>query len=235
MSLPRFFIADLTSEQITLDPEQARHALNSLRLRVGERLELFDGCGKSATGELMAAEANGKKREAIVHIKSCTESPKPQTSLALFVAAPKGPRLTAMIEKCTELGVSALHFTNWQRSVVHVAGKSLDKFQKNTIEACKQCGRNWLPTISAENGINDFLAATGTRYIAHPDPHAPLFGTLAGVNNIALAIGPEGGFTTEEVSRMTAAYATPIQLSPNILRIETAALAAAAIWNNRLA
>lgn len=234
MSVPRFFCEDLASDTIALDPEQSRHALGSLRLRGGDAVELFDGRGTVANCEMTSAESGGKKRSATVRVLSRQQSPQPTHSLTLFVAGAKGPRLTTLVEKCTELGIGALCFTEWQRSVVHVSENGLAKLHKTAIEACKQCGRNWLPRLVAGQTIDDFLAFDGQRLIAHPDAAAPPLDEFATISvDTLLAIGPEGGLTDDEVVKMQAAGAVPVRLGQHILRVETAALAAAAIFTTR--
>lgn len=234
MSLPRFFCADLAPDAIALDPEQSRHATGSLRLRPGDAVMLFNGRGGEATCEIADTGSAGKKRCASVRVISRQQTPAPTHTLTLFVAGAKGPRLTTLVEKCTELGVGALHFTKWRRSVVHVSDNGLSKLHKTAIEACKQCGRNWLPQLIANQTVDDFLAFEGQRLIAHPDPTAPVLPKFATATvATALAIGPEGGLTDEEVANMQAAGAKPVRLGEHILRVETAALAAAAIWAAR--
>lgn len=235
MNGPRFFCADLSPDTLALDHESSRHALGSLRLRAGDRVELFDGQGNSAEADLIATESSGKRRLATVRLLARQKTPKPTRSLTLFVAGAKGPRLTTLVEKCTELGVSALYFTDWQHCVVHVGENGLAKLKKTAIEACKQCGRNWLPELAAGQSIDDFLASEGQQLIAHPSPESqPVSNVLNHTTPTLLAIGPEGGFTNDEVAKMRAAGALPVLLGAHILRVETAALAMTAIWGHAL-
>jgi 16S rRNA (uracil1498-N3)-methyltransferase len=233
VSRPRFYCADLSADRIELDTEQARHALGSLRLRRGDAVELFDGCGGVAQCELVEAESAGKRRSAIVSVHDRQSLPRPTRSLTLFVAGAKGPRLTTLVEKCTELGVSALRFTDWQRSVVHVGDSGLEKLRKTAIEACKQCGRNWLPELTAGNSLADILGFAGQCLIAHPGRMFPCLSQVIDSEQVAtaLAIGPEGGFEEAELEQLTAGGAECVRLGEHILRVETAALASAAIWS----
>lgn len=232
MSRPRFYGPDLSADRIELDVEQSRHALSSLRLRPGDTVELFDGLGGVVQCELVEAAASGKRRSAIVAVTQRARAPEPDRKLTLFVAGAKGPRLSMLVEKCTELGVSALRFTDWDRSVVHVGASGLEKLRKTAIEACKQCGRNWLPELTCNESMENFLGFNGQRLIAHPGGTSPRLSQAIDPQqaNLAIAIGPEGGFTESELRQMTTDGAGSVQIAEHVLRVETAALAGATVW-----
>ena len=130
------------------------------------------------------------------------------------------------MEKATELGAARIVPLLCARSTVDPGGGKLDKLRATALAACKQCGRDRLPEIAEPVPFTEFLGAGGAMTLFHvagdrfaappPGPHAVL-------------IGPEGGFTEEEVTAAAAAGATVASLPTPILRTETAAIAAAAV------
>ncbi len=157
---PWLFCPDLRTGPLVIDDTEARHALGSLRLRAGDALTLFDGRGHIARAALAihesptaAARAHQSKRRqgAAVVVESISDVPAQDRTLTLLVAACKGPRLDWLIEKCTELGVTRIVLTEFARSVVHTGPQHTEKLRRTAIEACKQCGRAWLPLI--ETGV----------------------------------------------------------------------------------
>jgi 16S rRNA (uracil1498-N3)-methyltransferase len=158
---PRFFCSETAGEFATLDAEEARHARRSLRLSPGDVVELFDGCGRVARGTIVedaAAVRSPKARsrsEVRIAIHQRFEIPPPARRLTLIVAGCKGPRLSWLVEKCTELGTSRLVFAEFERSVVHVGAGQIEKLRRTAIEACKQCGSAWLPILERGAGPLD--------------------------------------------------------------------------------
>jgi 16S rRNA (uracil1498-N3)-methyltransferase len=249
---PRFYCPQLAPGEVKLDPAEAQHALRSLRLRPGDAVTLFDGCGHvarailkaeppSAPGSNSASTGRTPQRRpprAVAVIESISELPPPQPALTLIVAACKGPRLDWLVEKCTELGVARLVLAEFAHSVVHVRPQHLSKLHRITIEACKQCGRAWLPELEA--GIDlaaaaKTEAARGELFIADPTEAAPSLGhRLAQLRpdfgHLAVVIGPEGGIAYEELALLADVGGQPVRLAKNILRVETACLAVAAVW-----
>jgi len=239
MHLPRFYHRDLATGVLELDTGQSRHALASLRLRPGDPVELFDGRGGVARGKLAAESDKLPKKRRIAHVAvdQITHVPSASQPLTLVVAGCKGPRLGWMIEKLTELDVAAILLTDFDRSVVRVGDAHLDKLSLIAIEASKQCGRAWLPDIQRRSDLRSALAQLlGTALlIAEPAadvPHlaawlqrqAPPRSSTAGV------IGPEGGFSPEELEMLHTFGGRPVRLAPTTLRVETAAVAFAACW-----
>jgi 16S rRNA (uracil1498-N3)-methyltransferase len=239
---PRFYCPGLTPGTVTLSQVETRHALVSLRLRAGEVLTLFDGRGHVAHGTLEAerdrASDTGKRRKvrAVVTVRDVQTVPRPQRTLTLIVAASKGPRLTWMVEKLTELGVTRIVLADFECSVVHAGETHVEKLRRTAIEACKQCGRAWLPEIESGIALRDSVAPAGADHllITHPDERAPSLGVWlrehAGGTHLAVVVGPEGGLTPTELEMLETAGGLPARLGDHILRVETAAVAVAANW-----
>lgn len=246
MSAPWFFCADLSPDLIALDDAEAAHAAASRRLVPGDRCTLFDGRGTVADCEIVeptgraAGRAAGRRsdREFRVAVRArCTVEPGRDT-LRLLVAAPKNDRLEWLVEKCTELGAARLTLVEYERSIVHPGGGKLDRLNRTALEACKQSRRAWLPRI---DGPMPFAAAienageNSRLAVADADGAAALSDWLRAAPRAAacIAIGPEGGLSTHEMEALAARNAARVRLGPGILRIETAAVAATAIWSER--
>jgi 16S rRNA (uracil1498-N3)-methyltransferase len=244
---PWFHCSPIDTPAITLPKSEARHAVQSLRLRAGDAACVFDGRGRVARGTLQisdddskAARRTKKRPPAVrVAVERIDEFARPQPALSIITAACKGSRLEWLVEKCTELGVAEIVLARFARSIV--LPQQTDKLDRTALEACKQCGRAWLPTIRLGRDIGDEVAVQTEHTIvcADADPTAPLFGAWLVADRsraaqdlrVTLIVGPEGGFTRDERAMFRERNIVNVCLSEQVLRIETAAVAAAAAWS----
>jgi 16S rRNA (uracil1498-N3)-methyltransferase len=150
------------------------------------------------------------------------------------VPLPKGDRAQFLVEKLTELGVARLVPLRTARSVVHPGETKQEKLRRWVIEASKQCGRNILMEVMPLADWKNYSVGADlpqVRWLAHPAPEAQrpveLPQPLSG-NRLAVAIGPEGGFTDEEIAAAVSSGWQMVNLGLRILRVETAAIALAA-------
>jgi 16S rRNA (uracil1498-N3)-methyltransferase len=151
--------------------------------------------------------------------------------LTLATAIPKGDRCDWLIEKATELGVNRLIPLITERSVVDPREAKLNRQRRAIIEASKQCRRNRLMVLEPVHSWPDLVlsAQHDLRLIASPSGMEPArWPPISKERQVILAVGPEGGFSTSEVELAIACNWSPIRLSHNVLRIETACLAGAA-------
>ena len=147
----------------------------------------------------------------------------------MAVPLPKGDRAQFLVEKLTELGATSFVPLRTRRSVVHPRETRLDKLQRSVIEASKQCGRNVLLQVGPLTDWERYCRGENLpalRLLAHPGGSAP---PGRGASDVALAVGPEGGFTDDEVALAEAAGWQLVGLGPRILRAETAAITAMAV------
>ena len=247
MSEARFYCENLTPGVVELEAGESRHALQVLRLRLGDEIILFDGRGRLAHGVLQPNEpaAAGKARRpggkgarvARVVVERILCEPPPITTLTLIVAASKGARLTWMLEKLTELGTTHIVIAEFERSVVHVGEGHEAKLRRTALEAGKQSQRAWLPEISCGLALVDAVPGSpdGRLLVAHPSPEAPtlasqLHGQVRPDNRYTAVVGPEGGLTDAEMELLLDRGGGLVRLAPHILRVETAAVAVAANW-----
>lgn len=206
-----------------------------VRIRTGEEIILFDGSGDIATARLSGA----KKREALLSVLNRERiDNEPSRALTIACALPRSSRMDFLIEKATELGVKQLVPLVCNRSVVdptHRQENHLRKWNRTVVEAAKQSGRTRLtevsPAIPFKNLQFDLLPGAA-RMIASPEPGAVSMeafkSKLLPDQPVMALIGPEGGFTEEEVAEAIQSGCTPVSLGPRILRVETAVVAVAA-------
>lgn len=205
--MPRFFVEKITHPAV-LSPEESRHAVKALRLAPGDRVTVFDP-NETWSGEIESAA--GK-----VTIRLLERIPAPSIPrVVVAAAAPKGARLDWMVEKLAELGVSEFVPVRFSRSVVEPGEGKRKRLEKIALAAAKQSGAPVMK-ISPEKAVaqlpaDAWLAAPGSA------ERPPAGGGM-------VVVGPEGGLTPEEDAR----FARRFSLGPTILRIETAAVVAAA-------
>lgn len=214
---------------VILGETEAHHLAHVLRIPADTQVEIFDGQGRSAAATV--TRINKRTVELLVLQSRFTPTPTPDLTLA--VAAPKGDRLDWLVEKAVELGVRRLIPLVTTRSVVDPREGKLDRLRQAVISACKQCRRDHL--LEIETPVRwakflDGLSSAETCWIAHPGgrPAAELIAS-AGSRPLTAAIGPEGGFTEDEVAQALQRGAQPVSLGDLILRVETAAVALAAL------
>jgi 16S rRNA (uracil1498-N3)-methyltransferase len=223
--LPEF--PDVGSAVLT-GPE-AHHLAHVLRISAGAAVELFDGLGRSAAADVIRVN----KRDVVLHIHESHFTHATIPELTLAVAPPKGERFDWLIEKSVELGVRRLIPLITTRSVVDPREGKLDRLRQAVIAACKQCRRNHLMVIETPTRWDEFLEGLDSAdpcWIAHPGG-TPLAELVSHVETrpIVAAIGPEGGFTENEVAQALQRGVRPASLGDLILRVETAAVAVAAL------
>ena len=243
MSVPRFHYAGLadppepgaqttpSSRPIELSAAEARHALGARRLRVGEPVVLFDGCGTEADARIVSA--NGRER-LCVELDECRQVPRPSAScLTVAVAAAKGSRQIWLTEKLTELGVGAIWVVNFARSAARAGGATVERWRRRAVEAAKQSQQAWLPQIVMQQDLNAVLEqASSFELLLVGGPGRPLLAALRKAGeprSILILIGPEGGLTAQETAAAKAAGFQEVRVGGTTLRVETAAVAAASV------
>lgn len=221
----RFFVEPaIQGDSATLTDSEAHHLIHVMRAAVGEEVILFDGGGQEFTASVAKIGRSQVELQVLSQQSVDRELPFP---LTLGVALPKGDRQRWLIEKATELGVTRIVPLLTERGVAQPAKSALKRLQRAVIESSKQCGRNRLLQIDEPQSLNDYVnsaPAEACRLLAHPDGDA-IANEVKQTADTYLAVGPEGGFTDDEVKTATAAGWQTVGLGPRILRIETAAVA----------
>ncbi len=228
-SLPRLYVPQPLGDGtlLTLEGAPANYLANVLRLGPGAHLKLFD----NRTGEWLAEIVEAGKRRVTVRATAHLRPREPVPDLWLLFAPLKRARIDFLVEKATELGIARLVPVLTRRTVVDKVKD--DRLLAHMIEAAEQCERTTLPELADPLKLDALLGTWPpgrTLYFADESGGAPLLGA-ATRGPAAILIGPEGGFTDEERAAIRACPAArPVSLGPRILRAETAALAAAALW-----
>ena len=209
-----------------MDGDEARHLAKVRRVPVGASIEIFDGEGNAWIAKVDRIERASVFLVVENRIETVCTS---RFRIILATAFPKGDRVDWLVEKATELGVERIIPLLSTRSVVDPRLAKIDRLRRTVIEASKQCGRSRLMTIEPPRTWSDLAISrpsTQIRLLAHPDGDAlPTLPSFDAGSNIVLAIGPEGGFTQDEVELGKREGWAMIGLGSTLLRVETAALA----------
>jgi 16S rRNA (uracil1498-N3)-methyltransferase len=228
----RFFSSrPIADECVTLDGQEAHHLLHVMRAKVGQGVTLFDGSGAEFDVEITKCGRSEVETRVVERREVDRELP---FVLTVGVSLPKGDRQKWLVEKLTELGVTMLVPLEAERGVAQPTASALERLERAVIEAAKQCGRNRLMHIAEPQTWHDWVqaesqGADSRRLIAHRQGESSAALDLAVPLPTRIAIGPEGGFTDAEVAAAIAAGWQSVDLGERILRIETAAVALAAV------
>jgi len=230
--VPRLFVdAELRPRaKLALPEDAAHHAARVLRLHEGDAAVLFDGRG----GEYEARLFMPGRGQVVAEIGEWRgierESP---LAVTLVQAVSSGEKMDFTIQKAVELGVAAIQPLLTAKSMVRLSAereaKKLARWKRVAIAACEQCGRNRVPEVREPVAIERFRAPAGAKILLSPLGTGKLAGLASGP--LALAAGPEAGFSAEEEQLLLRAGFEAVRLGPRTLRTETAALAALAALN----
>ena len=222
---------------VRLQGPEAHHLLHVLRAKQGMLVTLFDGSG----AEFLAEVENTDRRNVVVRIVERRDVDcELSFDLTVGCTLPKGDRQRFLVEKLVELGVTRLVPLQTERSVVRANESVCGRLRRTVIEASKQCQRNRLLEVAGSMPLTEFLTsfdteeAAGIRWLAHPDgkPCSDMRFeqrlVTHGPPDVVLAIGPEGGFSPDEIIAAKQGRWQIVSLGPRILGIETAAVSLAA-------
>jgi 16S rRNA (uracil1498-N3)-methyltransferase len=234
--VPPAQLAQAVGERVALSPEQSHYLIDVLRLAPGDPLELFDGQGARWAAQL-ALDPQGRPELQLI---KQADQPRDVDRVYLTLAQSliKADKFELVIQKATELGCRRIIPLAAERSVVKLdeeRGQSkVARWQKIAEEAARQCGRADIPSIEEPQVWNRLYtqASPMTKIRAVVlDPRAPLRlrEAVQGESAVLLTVGPEGGFSDQELARAEENGFVRASLGPLILRAETAGLAALAV------
>ncbi len=232
MTIRRIFHPTLTIGTNKIQGPELHHLRNVLKAKISDTIELFDGRGHLAKGTI----TDITKDYIEVNISKLHSEPPPKIHLTLASAIPKYSHQETMIKMCTEVGVNCFLPVIFERSSVREK-HNLEKWHRWTIEACKQCQANFLPEIREPikfTNLLEIIDQYSLQLTANVEgKNINQIDIPPNTDKILIIIGPEGGFTeTEKKSLFT--KTTPIKISQNILRIETASVVSSSLILNLL-
>lgn len=208
-------------------PEQATtHVSRVLRLRVGSNIQLFNERDGEFTAELITVER--REVQATLHsaVENNAESP---LSLTLVQAIGKGERMDWAIQKAVELGIARIQPLISERTVVQLKADRAEKRQRHwqqvVISACEQCGRVVIPEVLEPISINDWCQAAQAGWVMDPTAEQGLGDISKPENGANIVVGPEGGFSDNELVLLNRCGIQRLRFGPRILRTETAGMA----------
>ncbi len=224
MSAHRLYLdpAAFALDALTLDTPTAHRVRDVWRLRTGATLAVFDGAGHERAATVAAAARDVVALRLGAPLPALPEPPVP---LTLACAFPRGGRGDWLVEKATELGVAQLLPLAADRSVLQPGPGRYDRWRRIAVEAAEQCGRAVVPALGGAPPPGALVVVADPRATRSAREALAAFPLPAA---IALFVGPEGGWTAGELQRFEATGALAVTLGPRVLRVETAALVAAA-------
>ena len=236
----RFYTPDLdpreplSDDLVVLDADQARHAQTVLRLRVGDQVEVFDGCGRVGIAHVERWVTNDPQ-PALLRVASVRSVPRPVPTIDVACAMPKGPRGTAMAAALSQVGADRLIPLRCERAAVDPDRINRRRFEKTAIESARQCGRAYLLKVDPPAAIDELIRRPyGVRLFGMPVAGVDvksddLTSRLRRAAKMLILIGPEGGWTNDEQAAAVSARCTRWCFGTHVMRIETASAAAVTI------
>ena len=234
--MPSFLVRpeDVGARALVLRGDEAQHLVRARRHRVGDEIEVIDGCGRFYRARIAATERASVRCEVLAREEGVGES---AVWLSLAPALIKGPRFDFVVEKATEVGVAHIAPVFSERGVARPRSDNrLDRWGRLVQAAAKQCGRSRLPTIcrpgplrevhadlTERNDVVLMATASGSERALRP--------CLAGrrATRVALLVGPEGGFSPAEELQAQAGGAQLFRWGRRALRADTASIVLAAL------
>lgn len=229
MSVPYFYESLLAPglTHFTLSEESSKHAIQVLRMKEGDRLDLTNGKGDIMEATIQSAH----KKNTLVKVLQQNSCAAPTQKISLGISLLKNAtRLEWLFEKATEMGVTHIFPIICHRTI-HERFK-MERMQGILQSAMIQSQQVWLPQLAAPQSFLDFLQNTPAtqKLIAHcEEAEKTNIKNLTPSNDLVLLIGPEGDFTPDEIQAATSAQYIPIHLGPTRLRTETAGLFALSV------
>lgn len=241
--MSRFYVSpeSVKGSKIYVGREESHHIIDVMRLKQGDPITVFNGTGKEYEGKIYSI----KDKRVIVDVsKTKIVDKKRSIKFSLAQSIPKKEKMDLIIQKATELGVDEIYPIESSRTIVKTKGKrqhKIERWQKIAIEASKQCGRIELPRVREVTNLHNILEDI-TRYDLAIMPclsekSISFKSALRNINRpdkILVIIGPEGGFTFDEIKRASNKGAVLVSLGNLVLKSDTAAITTFSILNYEL-
>ncbi|MCQ2378173.1 MAG: RsmE family RNA methyltransferase [Victivallaceae bacterium] len=228
MKIHTLFLSELPAEnrRFTLPEEEAAHLFRVFRAAVGDEVEILDGTGRRGYARVL--------KDKVLEMTRVEIAPPPGKEFHLYCALPRRNKQDDLFRQAAESGVTMIHPVHFSRSVER--NEATPRWEMLLREACKQSKNPFLPELGASLSLDEALDDAARRSLA------VCFGSVEKVpcpvlpdaRGGAWFVGPEGGFTGEEVERMRSRGGIGINLGPYVMRLETAAVAGIAVLRKLL-
>ncbi len=239
--MPHFFVPpkNFKGRQFFFDPSESRHLSRVLRKKPGDLIRVFDGAGTVQDASILDISDAERVTGELSETPALSHRPQAENiqTVNLYPAILKGPRFDWLLEKLTELSVTEIHPLFTARTVIRIprdeAAEKTRRWEKIILSAAKQCGRKNFAKIFSPLNFEQAVLSLPKDHLNlilwESEEKMSLSAALArNTNPINLLIGPEGGFSVQEADFAISSGVVPVHLGENILRAETAAIAAAA-------
>lgn len=216
---------------IELSGPEAEHAVKSKRMRVGDEIDALDGRG----GVLRCRVEAASKRGLTLAVLGRDEEAPVRPAVHVWSATPKGPRLDKMIDMLAQVGAASWTPMDTKLGVVDPGAGKMDRMTRIVVEAAKQCGRAHLMEIGLKRSFDEALRVEESTALVVADASGGVY-EPTGKASVRVLVGPEGGLLPEEIEAARGAGgggAQVVSLGPHAMRIETAAVVAAAMVMER--
>lgn len=230
--------SQILTDTATITDSEQHHLRNVLRLTSGATIRIIDGQGNIYIAELLDTGTNRGSSEA--RILSHEFHARVAPLLTLFQGLPKNDKMELILQKTTEIGVTQIVPIHSEHALQNPSRNRYERWHRVVISATKQCKRAWLPELCEPQAFEVSLAQLAKfslRLILNPQIEQEsqaqhikaVLQKVSQPTSIALFVGPEGGFSKQEIAAAIESGCTPVTLGTNILRTETAAIVAVAI------
>jgi len=233
-SISRYYLPRKSwiTETLILTGGEAHHCTRVLRSKVGDLVEVFDGEGKSQKGKISELS----KEKVVIDPTEEVKISERSSEIHLCQSIPKGGNMELIVQKAVELGVASIQPLITENTVARSEQlkKKQEKWQRIALEACKQCGQDFLPEVKEALQFSEFIKDPELRslnIVAALHPARVKFSDLfkgdkvnKGVTSASLIVGPEGDFSSIEYEQLLDRGYQPVSLGDIVLRVETATL-----------
>jgi 16S rRNA (uracil1498-N3)-methyltransferase len=213
--------------ELVLTGDEAHHCVRVLRQKVGDWIVVFDGEGRSVKCQIVSAD----KSRVILEQDGPLVTQERGLAIHLGQAIPKAGNMELIVQKAVELGVASIQPLATENTVAKADAKKVQKWQRIALEACKQCGQNWLPEVKEVTPVKAWLdqrEKSDLEVVAALDPRSREMDTVLAecqqVETASLLVGPEGDFSQSEYDAAIEGGFQPVSLGDIVLRVETATL-----------
>jgi 16S rRNA (uracil1498-N3)-methyltransferase len=233
--MSKFFVNkdNIHTNHIIIKGEDVNHIKKVLRLDKNDIIVACDGLGKDYTVRILEIETDSILTEIISSDNSNTEPP---VNITLYQGIPKGDKMDTIVQKSVELGAVRIVPIITERTIVRINGagdsvKKITRWRRISLEAAKQCNRGIIPRVEFpmefEKGLQHSLESDLCLIPYEEEINNGIKKYLRGTKgrNVSVFIGPEGGFSAQEIEKAESMGAKPVTLGPRILRTETAGIA----------